>query len=317
MQGRHSNREGIDPEVEVAAETFVLDHGAQVAVGRRYQPEIGGQPVEPADPAIGAGFEQAQQLDLEGERQLADLVEEQRAATGRFDQPLLAVAGAGERAFLVAEEFAFEQRFGHSGAVNRDKRPFLAGAGFMDGVGDQFLAGSRFAEQQYGGIGMGDAQHFFQHRDEGRRTPDQALRGRPAAGLADDTHGFDEIDDLSLIVANRRRFDIDMLFAARRVMQVQDALRRPVLEALLERARLAGLVAGHVEMMRDLVTIAPGNLLAGPELPGVGGICRDDPVTRIHDDARLGQAVEEGKQLTEEMGSHAVFVTFAKLFCQY
>ena len=100
-------------------------------------------------------------------------------------------------------------------------------------------------------------------------------------------------------------------------MQVQDALRRPVLEALLERARLAGLVAGHVEMMRDLVTIAPGNLLAGPELPGVGGICRDDPVTRIHDDARLGQAVEEGKQLTEKMGSHAVFVTFAKLFCQY
>ena len=164
---------------------------------------------------------------------------------------------------------------------------------------------------------MSDAQHFFEHRDEGRRTPDQALRGCPAAGLADDAHGFDEIDDLPLIVANRRRLDVDMLLAARRVMQVQDALRRPVLEALLERACFAGLVAGHVEVMRDLVAIAPGNLLAGPELPGVSGICRDDPVIRIHHDARLGQAVEEGKQFTEKMRSHVIFVTFAKNICQY
>ena len=108
-----------------------------------------------------------------------------------------------------------------------------------------------------------------------------------------------------------------MLLAARRVMQVQDALRRPVLAALLERTCFAGLVAGHVEVMRDLVTIAPGHLLAGPELPGVSGICRDDPVIRIHHDARLGQAVEEGKQLTEEMRSHAVFVISAKNICQY
>lgn len=36
--------------------------------------------------------------------------------------------------------------------------------------------------------------------------------------LANDTHGFDEIDDLPLIVVNRPRFDIDMLFATRRMV---------------------------------------------------------------------------------------------------
>ena len=53
--------------------------------------------------------------------------------------------------------------------------------------------------------------------------------------------------------------------------------------------------------------------LAGAELTGVGGIRRDDPVIGIHHDARLGQAVEEGKQLTEKMRSHVEFVIFAKI----
>jgi hypothetical protein len=84
-----------------------------------------------------------------GERQFADFVEEQRAAGCRLDQTLLAVGGAGEGALFVAEQFAFEQRFGHPGAINCNERPLLAGAGLMDGAGDQLLAGAGFAEQQH------------------------------------------------------------------------------------------------------------------------------------------------------------------------
>ena len=44
------------------------------------------------------------------ERQLADLVEEHRAAVGRLEQAGLAPDRAGEGAALVAEQLALEQR---------------------------------------------------------------------------------------------------------------------------------------------------------------------------------------------------------------
>ena len=44
------------------------------------------------------------------ERDLADLVEEERAAVGLLEAALAARDGAGERALLVAEELALEER---------------------------------------------------------------------------------------------------------------------------------------------------------------------------------------------------------------
>ena len=55
-------------------------------------------------------LQDAQQLGLQRRRQLADLVEEQRAAVGLLERPTLPLGGAGERAALVAEELALEQR---------------------------------------------------------------------------------------------------------------------------------------------------------------------------------------------------------------
>ena len=64
MERRGADGKGVDAEIEVATETFVPEHGLQVAVRRGDQAKVGRQPVEAADPAVGAGFEQAQQLDL-------------------------------------------------------------------------------------------------------------------------------------------------------------------------------------------------------------------------------------------------------------
>jgi len=181
----------------------------------------------------------------------------------------------------------------------------------------QFLASTGFSKQEYRGIRVRHAHHLFQHAEESRRAPDQALRRRPAARLTNDPHGFDEIGDFPLIVTDRRRLDIDMLFATRRMVQMQHALRRPGLEALLEGAGLPGLIARHVEMMRHLVAEAPGHRLPSRKLPQIGRIGGHNPVIGIHHDARLGQAVEKGKQLTEKMRSHviaAIFVTIGRQF---
>jgi hypothetical protein len=108
-----------------------------------------------------------------------------------------------------------------------------------------------------------------------------------------------------------------MLLAARRVVQVQHALRRTGFEALLERAGLAGLVAGHAEVMRDLVAGPAGDRALIAELAKVGGVGGDDPVIEVHHDTWLGQAVEERNQFAQEVRGHVYFVQNAIRQCQY
>ena len=52
-------------------------------------------------------------------RDLADLVEEERAAVGLLEAPLATRDRAGERAALVAEQLALEERLGERRAVQR------------------------------------------------------------------------------------------------------------------------------------------------------------------------------------------------------
>ena len=69
-----------------------------------------------------AVLQRAQQLDLRLERQLADLVEEQRAAVGLLELADALVDGAGEGALLVAEQDALDQVLGDGAAVDDHER---------------------------------------------------------------------------------------------------------------------------------------------------------------------------------------------------
>ena len=75
----------------------------------------------PADPLDHPLLQEAQQLDLQRQRDVADLVEEQRAAMGQLDLALGRLDRAGEGALLVAEQLAFEQVLGDRRAVDRDE----------------------------------------------------------------------------------------------------------------------------------------------------------------------------------------------------
>ena len=71
-------------------------------------------------------------LTCSGERHVADLVEEQGAAEGGFEQPAPVLHRAGEGAALVAEQLAFQQALGDRGAVERDERSAGARTGAVD-----------------------------------------------------------------------------------------------------------------------------------------------------------------------------------------
>ena len=81
------------------------------------------------------------------------------------------MVGAGERAALMAEQFAFQQGLGKGRAVHRDHLPGGALAAAMDRAGDQFLAGAGLAGDQDRGIGGTDAGDFFAQRRDCRAAP--------------------------------------------------------------------------------------------------------------------------------------------------
>ena len=84
-----------------------------------------------------------------------------------------AIVRAGERALLVTEDLALEQRLGNRGAVDRHERKRRAGAELVNGLRDQLLAGARLAPDQHRGVGR-------------RRLFDHAVDAADAGAVADD-----------------------------------------------------------------------------------------------------------------------------------
>ena len=78
-------------------------------MGRRDDPHVHVRvPAPPTRRTLRS--EHPQQLGLEVERQVADLVEEDRPAVGQLERPDFRGDGAGERALLMTEQLALDQR---------------------------------------------------------------------------------------------------------------------------------------------------------------------------------------------------------------
>ena len=135
-----------------------------------------------ADAPDLAALERAEELRLDGERHLADLVEEERAAVAPASkQPGLSAIGAGERAALVAEELALEQGLGDRGSSSRSTNGRCARR-LCRWIArrDQLLAGAALARDEHGALGRRDLRDQPEDPLHARAHPDHAL-GDPAA----------------------------------------------------------------------------------------------------------------------------------------
>ena len=95
--------------IKVFAEAAVGDHRFEVLVRRADDARVDRDRLTPADALDHPLLEEAQQLDLERQRDVADLVEEQGAALRHLDLADVRLDRAGERAALVAEQLGLEQ----------------------------------------------------------------------------------------------------------------------------------------------------------------------------------------------------------------
>jgi hypothetical protein len=94
---------------EVLAEAALLHGAPQVDVRRRHDAHVHLDHVDAAQAHELAVLQHAQQLRLGLERDVADLVEEERALVGQLEQALLRVDGAREGALHVPEEVRLQQ----------------------------------------------------------------------------------------------------------------------------------------------------------------------------------------------------------------
>src|SRR5690606_32809161 len=97
-QRRDLDLDDAEAVEQVAAERAVLDHALERAVGRRDETDVDRTGPVLADAADRTLLERAEQFRLHGRGEVADLVEEERAAAGGLEQSFAVAVGAGERA---------------------------------------------------------------------------------------------------------------------------------------------------------------------------------------------------------------------------
>src|SRR5690606_30866413 len=120
----------------------------EVAIRRGDDPRGNRHGPAAAEPHHLTVFEHPQQLGLRRQRQLADLVEEERAVAGVFERAPPQAIGAGERATLVAEELALDELLRQRGTIDRDERRLRAWAQAVQLARHELFARSALARDE-------------------------------------------------------------------------------------------------------------------------------------------------------------------------
>ena len=176
---------------------------------------------EAADLAL---LEHPQELALQRRRHLRDLVEEEGSVVGELEAARARRGGAGERALLVAEELALEERLGDRRAVEGDETRGGARTQVVDRARDDLLAGAALAGDQDRGLRGGDLVDQAVKLEHPRGLADELLEPaaadhlapqeqyllahrRPLQSLHDDRReafGLDRLDEVVVDAAPRR-----------------------------------------------------------------------------------------------------------------
>src|SRR5258708_36938659 len=232
-QRRQHYLDHVQPVIQIEPEFAFLHCLGQISVAGRHDAQVDVNVADAAEPAEGLLFEHAQHLGLHHDRHLADLIEENGTTGSNFENAGFLSAGVSERALLVAEQLAFEQRFRDGGAVEWHERAIVAAPEMMHEVRHEILAPAApsFEENRLG-FTLGNAPREFHNLLHGCRSrhhlevakSQAALFGydmptgwgeprmaSPGAAISEDDDGP---RDLVMMVAGRRNAGLDRVFRA-------------------------------------------------------------------------------------------------------
>ena len=182
-QRRHANRHDAEPIEQVLAERARGDQLIELPIRRRDDADADADRLLAADALELAVLQDAQQLGLRRLVQVADLVEEDRAAVGQLEAAAPQRRRARERALLVTEELALDQLGGDRRAVDLDERTRRERAFAVHVRGEQLLAGAGLAGKQHADVRSRDLRRLLDRLAEQRAPADHP--GRLADQLAE------------------------------------------------------------------------------------------------------------------------------------
>jgi len=116
-------------------------------MGGAYDSHINRDLVAPANALDDAFLQEAQELRLQRQGQIADLVQKQRAFISRFDLAQGLLYRTGKSALLISKQLAFEQRIGNGRTVYCDKTFLRPGRSRMQGSRKHFFPSTTLTEK--------------------------------------------------------------------------------------------------------------------------------------------------------------------------
>ena len=178
MSSGRSRRAGVRSRTHSIGRTGLhemsrVQRRCQVPVRRGNDPHIGFQHARAAQ-AAGTLVPAGRARTSPGRSALISLTSSRNSTPDAANSSWPGFGGdrACERAALVAKELGLEELFRQGRAVDRDKRPVVTSRCAMNEPGHDFLAGTRLAEQQDGGVRRGDLRRLLQHLLPRRRLAD-------------------------------------------------------------------------------------------------------------------------------------------------
>src|SRR5215470_9556822 len=173
------DRKDVQPVVEVRAELPILDQLLERTVRRGDDPDVAPDRLCASHPLERVLLEDAKELRLELQRQIADLVEEQRTPVRELEAADPSCDGTGERPALVAEELALEETGGDRGAVELDERLTAPGAERVGQAGDQLLSRSGLTPNEDRGVRRCHGLDQADHSPERQAPADESMERVP------------------------------------------------------------------------------------------------------------------------------------------
>ena len=174
-QRRQMNPEHRDTIVQVFAKPAVGDRTLEVAVGGGNETDVGLERRRAADPLVLPFLQHAKELGLHGRRQLADLVEEQRAAGRQLEAPALRRSAPVKAPRSWPNSSDSTSVSGSAAQLSATNGPSARALRLMDRPGQDFLAGAALAGEEHGRGGGRDLSRGVDGRDELRGTPNDRV----------------------------------------------------------------------------------------------------------------------------------------------
>ena len=151
-QRRHFDLKGIEPIIQIRAQTVLGQRLRDRPVGRGDEAEIGLQRARAAQRPVLALLQHAQETRLQIRGHVGNLVEKQRASFRRRNHSWEIIHRARKRAFHVTKQLSLDHGLRKRRAIELHHRFASAPAARVNIIGNHFLARAAFARDQHVGF---------------------------------------------------------------------------------------------------------------------------------------------------------------------